>query len=314
MLPILSIIIPIFAVIGLGFYLVHSRFMPKDTLPVLSKLVLFCLIPALTFATVARLDFSKVLAWDFLGVYAAGALLAQIVALLLFRGIFRNGLSESAIKTLGCSMPNSIFIGYPVVVQAFGEEWGHTFAFAVMVENIVILPAMLVLAELGSSKERHQETVAITVILSGIAQRLAKNPVLIAIFFGLLVSVSGLELPQAAARTLTLLGNAAAAIALLVIGGSLVGNPIRGSWRDISLVSTIKLVIHPLAVVLVLMAWPDFDPTLQTLTIVYAALPMAAIFPIIGSNYGMRNFCASSLLITTVASFFTLTAVLLLLL
>ncbi|MDO6682183.1 MULTISPECIES: AEC family transporter [unclassified Oceanobacter] len=314
MLSTVSIIIPIFAVIGLGFYLVHSRFIPKDMLPVLSRLVLYCLIPALTFATVSQLDFSQIQAWDFLGVYAAGALLAQIVALIVFRGMLGNNLSTSAIKALGCSMPNSIFIGYPVVVQAFGEEWGHTFAFAVMVENIVILPAVLIMVELGRSKEDQQQALSIITVLAGIIQRLIKNPIIIAIAAGLLVSVAGWSLPNPALRTLTLLGNAAAAIALLVIGGSLVGNTLRGNLRDISLLSTIKLLVHPLAVMLVLMLWPDFDPTLQTLTIVYAALPMAALFPMVGSHYGMRNFCSSGLLVATVASFFTLTTALLLLL
>ncbi|WP_221801358.1 AEC family transporter [Oceanobacter mangrovi] len=309
MFAILSVITPIFAIIGLGYFLARRDFLPQPMLPLLSKLVLFCLIPALTFKTVAQLDFSKVLAWDFLGVYAVGALLAQLVALLVFKGALKQPLSDAAVKAMGVSLPNSIFIGYPIVVQAFGEEWGHTFAFAVMVENIVILPSILIMAELG--KRRAEATSSRLIhLLGGISKRVATNPVIIAITCGVLVSLSGLELPAVAVRTLTVLGNAAGGIALLVIGGSLVGNPIRGNIRDVSLVSVTKLLIHPLMVVLVLMVWPPFNPTLQDIVIVYAALPMAAIFPIIGSNYGLGKFCASSLVATTISSFVTLTIVL----
>ena len=312
MLPILTIITPIFLIIAVGYVLTVRQLMPRDVLPVLSKLVLFCLIPALTFGTVARLDFDKVLAWDFLGVYALGALLTQLVIVVLFK-LLNRSLTDAAIRALCTTMPNSIFVGYPVVMQAFGEEWGYTFIFAVMVENIVILPAVLIAAELGRGRSEDASAKLIH-LAAGIAKRIISNPVIIAIIAGLLVSLSGLALPEVLSRTLTVLGNAAGGIALLVIGGSLVANPIRGNIRDISLVTIGKLVIHPLMVALVLLCWPDFDPTLEALLIVYAALPMAAVIPIIGSNYGLRDFCASSLVATTVSAFVSLTVVLTLLL
>ena len=308
MLSILSIITPIFLIIAAGYLLTVKEVMPKEVLPVLSKLVLFCLIPALTFGTVSKLDFDKVLAWDFLGVYAAGALLTQLVIVLIFRLLGRS-LTDSAIRALCASMPNSIFIGYPMVVQAFGEEWGYTFIFAVMVENFVILPSVLIMAELGRGRS-EDASAKLVHLAGGIAKRISSNPVIIAITAGLLVSLSGLELPAVLDRSLTVLGNTAGGISLLVIGGSLVGNPIRGNMRDISLVASGKLLIHPLMVVLVLQVWPDFDPTLQTMLIAYAALPMAAIVPILSAGYGLRDFSASSLVLTTVSAFVSLTVVL----
>lgn len=305
---ILSIIVPVFAIIGTGYFLAKRDFLPKDSLPVLSKLVLFCLIPALNFGTIARMKLEDVLVWDFLGVYAIGALLAQLVAVLVFKGWFGNSTTEAAIKALGVSMPNSIFVGFPVVTQAFGPEWGHTFMFAVIIENIVILPSVLIMAELGNSQ--HGKGANLGLVLTGILQRLFRNPIIISMTLGLMVSASGLSLPEAISKPLSVLGSAAPALALLVIGGSLVGTEMRGNLRELGTVSAIKLLVHPLMIVLVLLVWPAVDPMIMALLIVYAALPSAAIFPIIGGQYGQRDFCASSLALTTLASFFSLALVL----
>lgn len=309
MLAILAIIAPVFLIIGIGYALTKQGFIQGDVLPVLSKLVLFVLIPALNFGTIANMKIEDVLVWDFLGVYALAAIGAQIVGLVLFRGWLRNSLPETGMKLLGSSMPNSIFIGYPVVVQAFGPEWGHTFAFAVMIETTVILPLALIIAESGG----QGHSVSIIRVLKGIVERVSKNPVIISLILGLVVSGLGIALPDFLTRTLSVLGSAAPAIALLIIGGSLVGIQMRGNLRDISLIATIKLALQPLFVALLLIVWRDFDPVLETLVVLYAALPPAAIFPIIGSQYGMRAFCSSSLAVSTVSSFFTLTLVLALL-
>ncbi|MGB1090774.1 MAG: AEC family transporter [Oceanobacter sp.] len=310
MLSILAITAPIFIIIGVGYLLTKQKLMPSELLPVLSKMVLFVLIPALNFGTVANMKIEDVLVWDFLGTYALAAILAQIVALILFKGLLKDSLSSTGMKMLGAAMPNSIFIGYPVVIEAFGPEWGHTFAFCVLVETMVILPIALIVAESGGSGG----STSFISILKGIVERVSKNPVIISFVAGLLVSGLSIPLPGFFSRTLSVLGSAAPAVALLIIGGSLVGTRLKGDLRDCSFVAAIKLAIHPLCAALVLMFWPDFDPTLEALVVLYAALPSAAVFAIIGSQYGMRSFCSSSLALTTVSSFFTLTVVLALIL
>jgi len=43
---------------------------------------------------------------------------------------------------------------------------------------------------------------------------------------------------------------------------------------------------------------------LKVAVIIFASVPMFSIYPIIGGEYGEQSFCASTLLITTVLSFF----------
>ncbi len=102
-------------------------------------------------------------------------------------------------------------------------------------------------------------------------------------------------------------------MALFTIGGTLVGNPIRGDIGSISTVLVGKLLVHPLLVLLLLMLAPGLSSELRLSMILLAAMPMLSVFPIIGSNYGVGKLCASILLFTTVLSFVSLTTLLVLL-
>lgn len=69
-------------------------------------------------------------------------------------------------------------------------------------------------------------------------------------------------------------------------------------------------MLEPLMVALFIMILPPFNPTLQKVAIIMAAAPMMSIYPIIGERYGFRDFCASTLFVTTLLSFLSLTMVL----
>jgi malonate transporter and related proteins len=57
--------------------------------------------------------------------------------------------------------------------------------------------------------------------------------------------------------------------------------------------------------------WLLADNTLlRTAAIALAAMPMLGIYPVLAQKHGHEGFCAAALLVTTVASFFTLSGLL----
>jgi predicted permease len=137
-----------------------------------------------------------------------------------------------------------------------------------------------------------------------------RNPLLIAIITGMLISALNIPLPDPINITLKMLGGSSATIALFVIGASLVGSPLKGELGSITPVLIGKLVLHPLMVALLIWLLPPFDPQLQLAAILLAAMPMMSIYPIFGSQYGYRNFTASTLMLTTICAFFSISAIL----
>jgi len=55
---------------------------------------------------------------------------------------------------------------------------------------------------------------------------------------------------------------------------------------------------------------PVADPELRTAAVLFAAMPMLGIYPLLAQKHGHDEITAAALLVTTVGSFFTLSALL----
>lgn len=151
---------------------------------------------------------------------------------------------------MGTGCANSSFVGLPVALQVIGPAATIAFAQAVIVENLVMLPLVLALADSGSA--RHDSFhVASGRALAG----LPRNPLVVALVAGLVCALFEWRLPAPLGRAVDLLASATAAVALFFNGGSLVGlRAQRAMAADLSIVALGKLVVHPLAVFLPLQA------------------------------------------------------------
>ena len=152
-------------------------------------------------------------------------------------------------------------------------------------------------------------------VVRGAAAGLLRNPMVLGLSAGLLVSLLGLPLPAVADRTVGLFAQASAAVSLFVIGGSLAGLRIKGLGAQVAQIAAGKLLVHPLLTVGALLAlealgMPPMDAALRTGVVLAAACPMFGIYPILAQKHGHDGLAAAALLGTTVASFFTISAAL----
>ncbi|MAZ05963.1 MAG: transporter [Halomonas sp.] len=308
MADVLAITGPIFILIGIGFLAVRAGVIAAETLPGMGRFVLHYCLPALIFSTVSGMDFETLIEPAYLTVYGAASLLMLLGGVAFVSMIQRQSLSTSGVMGLGMSLSNSAFIGYPVLLQVFGEPPAQAFAMSLMVENIIVMPIALMIIEYGNREKGA--AVSLTHQLLSVLQRLVRSPLLLAIGAGMLVSLLEFPVPATINKSLDMLAQASVAVALFTIGGTLVGNPIKGDLESIGTVLTGKLIIHPILVFLLLMLAPTLDEELKLSMLILAAMPMLSVFPIIGSNYGAGKLCASILLLTTVTSFISITALL----
>ncbi|WP_107851682.1 AEC family transporter [Oceanimonas marisflavi] len=309
MLAVMSITAPIFMLIALGYGAVRLRLVPGEALPGMGRFVLFFAMPALIFHTLSELSVHEVIEPGYLLAYAGGSLLLLALGLGLTIRIMKKKAVLGALQSMGMVVPNSAFFGYPVLLQVFGEAPARAFALALLVENLLIIPLALAVLEFSAHREQGASPGR---VLRALPARILKNPLILAIMAGALASAIGLTLPAPLVTGLELLGRASAAVALFVIGGSLVGSTLRDKLSDMSLVMLGKLVMHPLLVALMVWWLPPFDPDLQLAVILMAAMPMMSMYPIIGEQYGQRRFAAATLLLTTCAAFVSLSVILLL--
>lgn len=298
MLSIVSVTIPVYLLIGLGYLAARRDWFAPAEMRVFGRFVIQFALPALVFQALAQRRFSEILNGRYLLVYATASLLVLLGAWFVARRVQGRGAAFSALFGMGMGFSNSGFVGYPIVMQLLGPTAAVALALCMLVENVLLLPLTLALAE------GHTGTRSWHGVLRQTLARLAKNPLILAIAAGLAVSLLGLEIPAPVAKGVGLLAGASTALALFVIGGSLKGLQLRGRLRDVGLVALGKLLLHPLAVLAMLYFVPVAEP-LRTAVVLFAAMPMLSIYPILAQPHGEEAFCAAALLLATVLSFLT---------
>jgi malonate transporter and related proteins len=313
MLDILSISGPIFIAIGLGFLATRFGIFARTDLRVLGKFVVNFALPALLFKSLSERQVREIFNISYLLAYLAGSLAVLGLGYLWSRRIANLGPTTSTFYAMGMSCSNSGFVGYPILLLTLAPVAAVALALNMMVENLVILPLLLVMAERenGAAGQWYR-------IVGQSLARLAKNPMIVALVAGFCVSCTGWRLPEAVVRSVGMFALTSGALSLFVIGGTLFGLPFRGTGRKVMPIVIGKLLVHPVAVLLAcqtipLLGMPTIDPSLRTAAVIMAAVPMLSIYTILAQIYGQDQVTAPAMLVTTVTSFFTLSGLLFLL-
>ncbi|MWV14383.1 AEC family transporter [Pseudomonas sp. R-28-1W-6] len=303
MLQILAITTPIFILIGIGFLATRSGLVSREQINGMGRFVVTLALPALVIKALIERPLHEVFDRNYLLAYGLGSLAMFVLGFLFARLLRRDSISGSAITALGMSMSNSGFIGYPVVALVVGETAAVGLALGMLVENLLMFPLGLMLAEAG-----EQLGAGLKAALLGTAKRLLSNPLILSISLGLLLALLDVRLPAIPLKVVDMLAQASAPVALFVIGGSLVGLKAGGLLGDVLQVSIGKLILHPLAVLLLFSWFPVQDPALRIAGVLFACSPMMSIYPIIGQRFGLAGRCAAALLGATLLSFLTINA------
>lgn len=312
MLDILAITGPIYLCIAAGYASVRWNLFTKADMRVFGKFVIQIALPALLFNALASRPLGEVVHPGYLLAFTAGSLALIGGALWFSRSVLRKSLTESAYVAMGMTCSNSGYVGYPVMLLLFGPLGGVILALNLIVENLIKLPLLFTLADAGA---HEGERPSLLQALKQTGERLVRNPMIVAIFAGFVVALLGWQLPAVITRTVTLFSAASSGMALFIIGGTLVGLQVKGMRRQVSLIAVGKLLLHPLAVfaavsLLPLLGLPSVDGDLRTAAVLSAAMPMLGIYSILAQRHGFEGFTAAALLVTTAASFFTLSAIL----
>lgn len=313
MIGILAITGPIYLVVAAGYLATRLGLFERGEMRVFGKYVVNIALPALLFNALSQRSLGEVINPVFLAAYALGSLAAMGAGLFWARRVLGKPLAASAIMGMGASCPNSGFIGYPLVAQVFGASTaGVGLALAMIVENLLLLPLALAIAdaELPAGAAAERRAVRVRAALAQSLRGLLRNPMIHGIVLGFLFSLLGWRLPAPVAKAVDLFAASCGAIALFVIGGSLVGLRARGMGADVLAIAAGKLLVHPVAVLGAVLLLPPMARDLQMAVVLMAAVPMLGIYPILAQKHGQDAMAAAAQLGSTVLSFFTLTSLL----
>jgi malonate transporter len=310
MFDILSITVPIFIMIAIGYAAVHWRVFAPEAMRILGNYVVVLALPALLFKAVSERPISEVVNWGYMAAYLCGSLVVLTAGFFYVRRIQKAETTAAAFSAMGMVCSNTGFIGYPILLLTLPSIAGVGLALNMMVENIVLIPLLLAIAEAG-----HGGPSPVGKMLARTFRGLARNPIIIGLVAGLAASFSGVTIPAPLMKPIDMLAASSAAVSLLVIGGTLASVSVRGLSGEIAPTVAGKLVFHPLAVFAATMVLPlaglaPLSPEMQAAAVILAAVPMMGIYPILAQRFGRERSSVVAMLMATVLSFFTLSAVL----
>lgn len=326
LLDITNVILPIYLLIGLGFVSVWRGWLPKEAIAGIGRFVCNFALPCAIFLVVAQRNLSDVLHLGFLLAFGTASMLSFILSYTLARRVAGQAASMVAILALAGSMSNGLMIGIPLITGLFGVEALVVTAQQLVIENALVLPLGLALAELGRAQEQNQDQDQNqSGITGGLAShlgpvlrktfvRVVTNPLIAALFLGLLVSFLNLPMPGALVESIHLLAASVGGLALLFIGAMLYGTDLRAALRGVAGAIAVKSAFHPLVVALsfwvVMLLWKAAGwlpiPALYVnASIVIASLPTIGVLPAVAAGFGHGRSTSLAVLVMTMISMVT---------
>jgi malate permease and related proteins len=235
---IISTIIPIFAVIILGWFARWKGFMPPDFLAPANRLVYYLAIPAMIFHSISKASLKT----QFDSTVLTVTLLAVIAVFAFAWGVGLTRRVER--KQLGtfmqCSFHGNLgYVGLAVAYYYLGSE-GLVRA-SIIAGFIMILQNFLAVVAL----QLHAENMELKKNIWEVVLRILGNPVIVSALAGILYSVAGLPLPLILDRSLAILSGLALPMALLIIGASLSFEVMQLQLLRVLSTSVMKLILLP---------------------------------------------------------------------
>lgn len=306
LLDVLSITLPIFAVMLVGYLVVRFGPLTKATMKALGDFTMLVTLPCALFTAVASRDFAEVVNFNYLLTLGLAGAVVQLITwgLLRVRGV---GPKRRALAVLGSATPNTAFLGFPIFLLVIPDHAGPVVAMNLLIENILLTPIGLIL--MGRADGAGQ-SVSEWRLFGRILLSVIRRPLIIGLMLGFAVVLVGIEPPDEVMRFTSLLGQAASPVALAVIGGSLFGLNLRGDLSLAALITAVKLLLHPTLVIgmltlLTALGIANLGPELTIGIVLTACLPMFAIFVLFGQEAGHEGLASLALFVATVLSFVT---------
>jgi malonate transporter and related proteins len=292
MIQTLQIVLPVFLIIAMGFAAVRSGLLRESVGDGLSDFVFIVAIPVLLFRTLATARMPEVQPWFYWAAYYSALGIVWAMTTVLARRFFHLSGQETPIASFTAVQSNTVFIGIPLILQAFGEA--GTVPMFLMIA--VHLPLTMTLAMLLIERNEGSDAGFI-----GLFRKLLLNPILIGIGAGVAWRLSGFTLPSTIDATARLLGEAAGPTALFSLGMTLSRYGLAAPGPQLATLSVLKLLVQPAIVYVLAFHVFPMPPLWAAVAVLFAACPTGVNAYLLAQRYNTGVALSSSVVALTTA-------------
>ncbi len=306
MADVLSLILPLFGLILLGYVAGRVQKQPAEAMGWLNTFIIYVALPALFFKLLSKTPVEKLASWDFIAANIGVTFAILVFTLLLGLIASRGNLGEATIQSLAGAYGNIGYMGPAIAILALGERAAIPVALVFCFENVMhfmLAPALMAVA--GQSRG------GVLSLIVDVVKKIVLHPFIIATAIGVGAAFISFQPPEPIQRLIDYLAQAAAPCALFAMGVTLALRPLKRISVEMQFIIPIKLILHPLAMYVALSYVGGIDPDWLFAAVLLAALPTATNVFVIAQQYGVWVERASgTILLTTAFSVVTVSALL----
>jgi malonate transporter len=305
----LNSLLPIFAVMALGYFAGWVRDIDNQHVGELNALVMDFALPASLFVATATTPSATLLAqWPLLLTLAISMLALYALSYWMQRRLFALGSTEASVQALTIAFPNYAAAGLPLIAAVFAPSRTIYVALAVASGSILLSP--LTLAILEADKASAGGSKGSGLVFRAVGRSLL-NPVVLSPIIGIAVAFLRIPIADAVRESFMLIGQATGGVALFLTGLILSSQSLVVD-RNVISGALLKNMAQPLFVIGLVVLLPMHKDTARA-AILLTALPSGFFGALFGLRYGVESHAAgSTLIVSTILSALTLTAVVIL--
>src|SRR5213075_3015737 len=215
----LTVLLPVFFVLGLGYFAGRAKKFDADQVAGLNDLVLDYAFPAMMFVATVKTPRDELLSE---GSYALALFIAFVglflAVVLVSTLLLRHSLGEATLQANLASFPSVGFFGPPIFQGLFGPSSLVSIAFASTLSAVTIIPLTLVLLEIHHQRTtRGEGQRASSLIVQSLANTL-KKPMVWAPLIGLALVLAGARVPPLLDNMLMLIGSSTSGASIFLAG------------------------------------------------------------------------------------------------
>jgi predicted permease len=148
----IDVVVPVFAIVGLGYFAGIFRVLGPESATALNRFVYYFALPPVLFIYPARQPIDQVLHWPFISAFIAGAAITLAVAWLANRLWLHHNSSTFSLHALVLVYPNTSYMGVPLFLTAFGTEGAMPAIIATVVGITLFVGSTIAVLEAARAK------------------------------------------------------------------------------------------------------------------------------------------------------------------
>lgn len=300
-LTLVTVVLPVFLVIGAGAAAVKARLISAGAIDGLMLYAQTFALPVVLFRGISGLDLGAVFDLRLLGSFYAGAATCFFLGMLGARRFFAARPGESVAIGFASLFSNSLLLGIPIMASAYGPaSLAPNFAIMSIHAPFCYVLGITTMELVRADGRGWRDT------LRSILRALFRNALMIGLALGFLVNLSGQSLPGPVTGAVDMIANSALPTALFGLGGVLTRYSLHAKLGEATMIAGLSLAVHPTIAYVLAQHVFALPPEFVRAAVVTAAMPPGVNAYVFASLYARAQAeAASAVLIATALSILT---------